>query len=133
MQLTLPPGLAGENIEGSVVPRRLVCQYLCAENHRQQFVAQELGIALRAHYQAAAARNGLGQAYSSKMHEIAETERRNKPGAARPVRTEGMRLIDDQRTAAPAGNFGDILKSGDVAVGAVKRIDRDHAGPNPPD
>ncbi len=97
------------------------------------FVANELGVALRAHDQAAAARNSLGQANGSKVHAIAKTARRYKACAAKPVRTEGMRLIDDQHTAAPPGNFDDVLESGKVAVGAVKRIDRYHAGSNPPD
>ena len=49
------------------------------------------------------------------------------------MRTEGVRLIDDQHAAAPAGNFDDVFERGKVSVGAVKRIDHNHAGTNSPD
>ena len=124
-------GSPGENIEDSVIPRYLVRQHLRAEDHRQRFVAQELGIALRACYEAAAARHCLGQAGGPEMHAIAKTACRNKAGAAGAVRAERMRLIDDQRAAAPLGNRDEVLQSGKVAVNAVERmVSPDFAGLN---
>ena len=122
-----PPFLVLQNVEHGVEAGDLVLHHGGGEDGGQRLVAEILGIAPRADDEAAAARDGLGQADGAEMHALGKTRRNDEPGAARTLGAERVGLIDYQRCAVAFADLDQLRHRRHVAVGAVERVDGDEA------
>ena len=92
------------------------------------FVAEILGIALRANDNAAAAGDSLGKADGTEVHALGEARGHDEPGSARALRAERVGLIDNQRRPVALAHLHQLGQRRHVAVRAVEGIDGNQPG-----
>jgi len=129
VQFVTAPILRLEHVEDGVEAGDFVLHDGGAEDRGQRLVAEVFNVPSRGDDEATAAGNSLGEPDSSKVDAIGETQCDDEAGAVRALGTERVCLVNDQRRSMALTDLYQLGKGGDVAIGAVERVDTDEPRP----